>query len=621
LKWTMSSLGNKVSNLTWKIACATCGKLKDSSGLQPSVDQQEYIIANLNPYLYTAINSSAAGALRVNPENVAAIATMMNQCGRARVSFSGGEAAQYSIAAPSSDLTVGVLRVVNGICTYGPKTATVLAECGAVGVVAVIPTVVNLVNVALTVGAWNVESDYETVKTLPQGTKIDGFIDGHVITPIVPFLRQVIKVKKIGRPATINKLCLNSFQIQKALDNFKPGQLGLTGEQAFKFSGCDGRDTLSKIDLKRLEVWLLRMKTSFGQRAKAFKESDTGWSAINAPLKWVLPLELFSGPRGFLNDDKLFKKFPEFKADLTISYWGAAGNRARRVFDNRFLVEAFDVQAPQLSNNRVPDSLFEKYKIGVWKQSDIMSVKSIETNVFASDIYFDDWKNSVALDPNGCRFVSGILAGKIVSGDNVTCEKLPPIRLVKGFIPSASQIVNFKQSLPFIIARTCRPSSEEIIFIKSPLTIDEMAEKLKLLEKAYGSDFSDRFYFCSDLNSFEAACLKIKRAVVVEWDFQIRRLVVDPHFIFCSKNNRNWWLAHWDMPCVYVPPRFKQFTGLQKAEKHAVDYAANVYEDLAHYDTDEYLVDEPALPVNLVAAPVNVNPLIAAMVPMVFDNQ
>jgi hypothetical protein len=177
-----------------------------------------------------------------------------------------------------------------------------------------------------------------------------------------------------------------------------------------------------------------------------------------------------------------------------------------------------------------------------------------------SDIYIENiWKVRESIEYDGHHFVSGVLEGVIRQGDFISCPKLPPVRLVKGFIPEREQLQFYAKCFPFVVARTCRPIAREIIYIKMPSKdIRKYAtNSIDRLSDSYGVNFSKRFVLIEDAVQFEQVMTRFMTLTCREINFQFRRLVVDPRTIYNSPLNRDWWLASKDLPCIYAPKKLR----------------------------------------------------------------
>jgi len=292
------------------------------------------------------------------------------------------------------------------------------------------------------------------------------------------------------------------------------------------------------------------------------KNSDTCWTSLNAPLKWIPPITMITGAQYRAVDEgfvpiKLGQSY-FCSGGQRISYWGAAGNRARNVFENRGTVFAYDMQQCQKFKDASMQASAAKYRIASWITADIYGAKEIPGDVFVSDIFMDSWNKRDGVDYHGHAFVSGLLSGKVTNGNVTTCDTMPPTRLVKGFVPEDEYFQLYEEAYPFIVWRVCRPNSRELIYMKVPDNVVPPRNKmLKALMYLFNTDFSTRFAIVHDRQEFEMFATKTMRHVVADINYHIRRMVVDPFIVSVSPEVRTWGIHRSDMPLLYAPKKFR----------------------------------------------------------------
>jgi len=237
----------------------------------------------------------------------------------------------------------------------------------------------------------------------------------------------------------------------------------------------------------------------------------------------------------------------------------------------------------------------ENYKS--WTKQDIYGFNKYEGfDVFISDIFMPNWNVKDDLDQYGHKFVTNVLMGKVVNGDVVSSEKLPSIRIVKGFVPDTLAFVEYKDCYPFIVCDTSRACTTELIYVK---TLDEefnFEQSLQHLNESYGplplqggklsEDFSSRIMVMENQKQFETFCRKKLVSVIRELICQLRSLALSYKVCFASPRNRNWWVASSDLPRLFVPRKF----GLEA--HHGMSMASNIFQDLFGLFDKEDLVDD-----------------------------
>jgi len=281
---------------------------------------------------------------------------------------------------------------------------------------------------------------------------------------------------------------------------------------------------------------------------------------------------------------------PDYKNDLTCCYFGAGGQRGRKVFDNRFQVDAFDIADPPKFKKAQTEKDFRNLNYKSWTKKDIYGFnKFAEYSVFVSDIFMSEWNRVDGPDYEGHIFVSNILKGKVVNDTVVVSENLPFTRVVKGFVPSPEKMKLYVDAMPFLACDTSRACTTELIFVKFSKHI-KVRTAIDKLCTDYKYDFHKNMKWIDSIEIFEKFCRDKIINVIKELNFQLRVLPIS--FLRCvaSPRNRKWFIASDDLPHLYVPRKF----GLDV--HHGTHVASDIFSDLYGYyeeAPDDFTTDTP----------------------------
>jgi len=394
---------------------------------------------------------------------------------------------------------------------------------------------------------------------IPGKVDVPGFKDGRISTAFGNLIPKTFKHVPCSVLTLISDSAQNCGRLDEWFLKFKGKDLGIDEKFVLKVPTLGGR-SFQELEIDVLKDYHRKGYDQFGKAKDFIKNTDTGYPGLNAPLKWKLPVELITGSP----DAK------DFSPTLKISYWGAGGNRARAMLERRGIITAYDLKASPAPTKKVSAEDMKRLKIFQWNVKDIYSHRDFSgDDVFVSDIYMPKWKTQGSDDPSGHRFVSGILRGRIESGDNVTCQVMPNIRIIKGFLPSLAESRIYDQTVhvetkevlisscfPFVAFRVCRPITTEIIYLKvddkvSPEHSEIIYKNVPLLienAKAQG-----RIEIIRDLDQFQRFVKRCYICCCEEVNFQQRRLSADPRKVYASTHNRQWGLRVGDLPCLFVP--------------------------------------------------------------------
>jgi len=548
---------------TVRVFFGMCPKLASITGVIPNGPMQVLLAKTFGPMAASALAQVTDKQATVCTENIMSIVMMGAQVKKLDVQFLGGPVPRLTMSMmPTQSLpTPPVLsvKVVSGVPSFDVKVCGSLLAIGMKVSTPVSPlTATACAQIAVT--------HRPTTDTLllphpiiPGKVEVPGFKDGRIGTAFGNLIAKGFRHAPCSVLTLISDTAQNCERMDRWFDKYKGRELGIEDKLVLKVPTLGGRN-FCDLEIDVLKDYHKKGYDQFGKAKFFIKNTDIGYPGLNAPLKWKLPIELITGSP----DDK------GFKPTLKCSYWGAGGNRARAMFERRGIITAYDLKASPAPTKKVSAEDMKRLKIYEWKVKDIYSHRDFAgDDVFISDIYMLKWKTQGSDDLNGHRFVSGILRGRIESGDNVTCSSLPRVRIIKGFLPSLlesriydevihpeSKEVLVPTCFPFVAFRVCRPITTEVIYLKLDESIaKEEAEAVYknipiLVEnsKAFG-----RIHLISNLDQFQRFVKMCYICCCEEVNFQQRRLAADPRKVYASAHNRLWGLRVDDLPCLFVP--------------------------------------------------------------------
>jgi hypothetical protein len=539
-------------------------------GIEPTIEQQVILEQTFGLLSASAFAQMHDRKAAVTTENVIQTVIMGSQIDRFDVVFQGGPVPVYKIDSnkPDEDGLVedlGKVLVVSGAASYNTEVCDTLKELGAKTVVPAHSTAVNLGVIVGTAFRFSVDKSVSLHPFIPQRSKIPGVSLQRLDTGLAGLILSDFTHSPAAVATIVADVAKKSAVMLELLNEFPLGKLGIRAEDVQRqplFSGREFRD----LPVKTLSQYWYEGYMALGKARDLIKNSDTGYAAMNAPMKWKIALEAALGAEGSLQ-----------QRWAQISYFGAAGGRARRMFERRGDVTAYDLKPSPVPSSKVPEEDFVKYKIDRWTVIDIFQMAVIPGEVFVSDIYIDNWRE-VGPDLGGHKFVSGVLQGFIANNDLVTCKQLPPIRMVKGFLPDEDDYVHYANSYPFFALRVCRPITTEIIYLsvsgynvpdypdfiidgdganyeQIPMS-DVVKFNLNVMDNMY-EDFPSRWLFVKNRQDHEKFVRGTYVTLCEELNFQQRKTCLDPRIKMTSPHNRNWGLAKEDLPCLYVPKHMR----------------------------------------------------------------
>lgn len=412
---------------------------------------------------------------------------------------------------------------------------------------AVNPMVANLSSIVAATFQFNAAKDAVPRQFVPSKMALPGVEKQLLTNALSDFVITSFKHNPCSAYVAAADICKMSARLVPVIKLKKP--MG-ADKKIVNLSPVIGSRTFRDLSIDVLKKFWREGYLQLAKSKDLIKNSDTGFSSINCPLKWKMPLEFVTG-----DPDE-----HDFNPSKRISYWGAGGNRARRMFDRRGVVMAYDLKASPVVTKKVTLDDFAKYKIYPWVVKDVFQQSNFNgADVFVSDIYIDNWALDQSPDPHGHKFVSGILRGQIVNGDNVSCKHMPPIRLVKGFLPTIEEMRQYDGSYPFWGFRVCRPLTTEVIYLKAQnaTVADQFALNTEMMTVNYGSEFAKRCKLIHDSTEYSMWVKECWVAVCDELNFQQRRLCLDPRDMMASPANRKWGLVAADLPCLFVPKHMR----------------------------------------------------------------
>jgi len=375
---------------------------------------------------------------------------------------------------------------------------------------------------------------------VPPKLGVPGTTRGYLTTSLAALLVENFRHKPASPYQIVADMSKKSDVIDRMFKSYPPGSLGQPVPR-IQATPIIGGMSLTDTPRSILMQWNKAGYQQLGKAKQLLRDSDTGFRSMNAPLKWKMPLEV------------ICDFFPE-DDEPVVALYGAAGGRARRLFENKVRVVAYDLKESPVPTKKVTESDFEKYKIDRWIVRDVFQHVEFDENVFVSDIFIDNWKKK-ELDPQGHKFVSGVLRGQIVNDKVVSCAKLPAIRAVKGFVPELEHVKLYDDSYPFIVFRVCRPITMELIYVSvgTPDLKLQMDSVVRDLLDRYPTQLKDRVSVITCPEQFEAFLKFTVVCVCEELNFQQRKMALDPRIVMSSSHNRSWHLDPEELPCLFVP--------------------------------------------------------------------
>jgi len=520
-----------------------CPKLEGASAKVPNDDQMAMLRATFSLQAIRAIAEVADKKATVTTETALPHILMANQVDRCEVEFSGGQVPMYLVKEKESKQFAKKINVIAGVPSYNSSVCETFVQMGFKTSLPAHSKIVNLAATLAVTHHFGLDRTCLPVQFVPTGHLVAGTNKGALTTALAPFCQDVFTHLPCSALVVVADVAKQSDTMLKMLDreDIKHRVLGLPMSVVLAQPKLGGRE-FKDLTMDQLSKYSKEILGQFSRSRNLVKDFDTGYSAMNAPLKWRLPLEAVTG-----DPDQ-----PEFSRTLTCCYFGAAGSRARRVIERRAFVSAYDLKSSPVPTKKISSDDFARLHIFQWKVKDVFSqVKTVE-NIFLSDIYMPMWKIDQSPDPGGHNFVAGVIRGVLVNGEVEVAPIASQYRLVKGFVPATLELPSYDKTYPFFAFRVSRPITHEIIYLKTVGDDDRIMRNLERMAAKIPS-FGSRYVYAKSRPEFECFLKNFLVAVCEEASYQVRRPTGDPRTITSSPNNRDWGLASKDMPCLFVP--------------------------------------------------------------------
>jgi len=565
-KWKYEQEFEHMKRMTIGVARTLCPKLESTSAVVPNEAQKLVLAQTFGLMAISAIAQISDAKASVSTENVIPLLCMANQTSRMSVDFIGGGVPQF-VATPAQGKKEDqiVVKIVSGVPAYGNKVCAAMLTLGMKTCLVSMPIAVNAASIVAVAHKFSLDKSCAGHPFVPPKVHVPGVKDGRLTTAF----SNVVMKRFTHTPSSVYQLIAdtakNSNKLVNWLSTYPPGSLGIPKGQVMAVPRLNGRD-FKDLGIPNLKSYYELNFNQLGKAKDYLKNTDIGYPGLNAPLKWRLPVEVVTGS----------PDAEGFKRTLRCVYYGAGGNRARAMLERRLIVDAYDLKVSPAPTKKVSQADMERLKIFTWRVKDIFTHQTTDHEMFISDVYIPNWKVVGSEDPNGHLFVSGVIRGVIQNGSLVTCAKLPPVRLVKGFLPSAEEIDIYKSSYPFYACRVCRPLTTEVIYLRVDDVGDhrnraDLERKVAIMEQNLKLSPGDRFKLITDRESYERFVVKCYVCCCEEINFQQRRMASDPRDLYASTHNRPWGLASQDLPCLYIPK------GMRGVGVNAIDKESNLF--------------------------------------------
>jgi len=598
LRWW---LNQKTSDpLAWKGFKRVLPKI-DVVPMEEANSAQVAFIQEFDPHYHTllqAMSYSTTSAADFGPSTAASVLCMMNQLKLITYDLHMGPMPTF--VPTICENTKAEVPLCRGFCIIPKPFVAELKKATHKTVQIVSPLVINFaVQVALT-QQFDYAGKIVSAPIVPIEFDIgDHFKQGRMVTNLGRIAAMLFSknTKQYNGIDQVTKMIFSKAQqLQPHLRDLKEGQSGPDIKQLHPEIISFGRRNFDDIALNDLHSYAQKFWNAVGKRKAVFKIADNGDKSINVSAKFSPVMSLISGsPFEFLKDDTgntPIKVKKGFKISMSCCYFGAGGNRGRQVFDNRFVTTAYDIKEPKQHKDPKTEKEFRNYGLKTWIKKDVYGFNEYKGfDVFVSDIYMDVWNQVAGPDPRGHIFVSNALRGKILNDMVIVTENLPRFRVVKGFVPDATQMKLYIDALPFAVCDTSRACTTELLYVKFAKQ-HPVDAALAALIKDYGpkgSVFGDRVRFVKTIEEFEVFCRIKLINVIKELNFQIRSLPLSFKCMIGSPRNRTWWIASDDLPKLYVPKKF----GLDA--HHGTHTSSDIFADLYNLLEEDKMLDDDDL--------------------------
>jgi len=549
---------------------------------------------------------------RVDTLNTIPMLLTMNQMDLAQVEFRGGETPGFHVSRihgdsesngfnkPYEEISVDdedwveedgcmVMKVKNyntvrdqdmsvmvcvGLPIFSDVDLEVLKdEYGVADVVAAAPDAVNLAHLcagALDLkmvqkkGRKRVEMVYHKFGDTRTFHLPKPFIDNTLTTPTMSICRQKFDLPSMSKEAMVHEV---ASYITAHPDILKSIPRSPINQIAYK-NGYKNVEFM-KMPLTQLEDMWGKLRSMAAKYLTLLKNHDTGFASINAPLKWSPVLAYLQGEVPyFKNDDNDVYASASYRRTDEVAYYGAAGGRMDAMVQSYFLkVKARDITPFNATSKKLSEDDLRKLKVPRWDYGDITAYQRGSEDCMISDVYMKAWS---ATNGNAImsKFIAGLLRGKIVSGnDERDLGSTDDFQVAaKMMLPIKSNLVEFDECYPFVMANTCRPTSSEIILLKDFSANyeddEDHDECVQALVEAFRDEtMVDRFTIIRNRKEFEHM-IKLKlSAQLSELFMHLDRLCVDWTIPINSQRCRGWFLAGPQLPNLFRTLKINLETG------------------------------------------------------------
>jgi hypothetical protein len=535
--------------------------------IEPLQKQLEFLVANWqNAGLFGCITDIVSNSLNVDPVNVCAMVTMLNQKGIVEANFLGGDSPKIQIISDSKCVN---LNLITGMGHLSQNCVNLLASVGMKRVSPIPRELLNFAFKASIIGKVNPKTKRWEVSSIGKENFHGPFDKGCVFTGVTEWCQNSISGASHGVEKSIVQIA-STVALQPVIKAFDKRKVGLPFDK-FKSEIVSFRSIrLVNAKLNELLSFDDCLKNGLGKRFKYFKNVDC--AGFNAPLKWSCVMNICFGFPVLRKESGEFCKNVSYDelVSLSIYYFGAAGGRAREVFEIRGVVKAYDIIPPMKYTARMTEGKLLRYGLKNWELGDITTFSKYEecedkTQILISDVYMESWKSD-RIDPYGVDYCVNLLTDA-----KSQVPKFPLIKLFKTFVCPSEMLIKFKDCYPFYVFDVCRIVTTEIIIGQN--VDDNLIPLEKRIANAcylYGwPELKDRVYLIRNHIDLEKCYRSIMRLRVVELDFQIRTLGLDFNEFPIQPRNRKLWLSNFELPRLLVP-RYLSASSLGSAKFSAL---------------------------------------------------
>jgi len=310
--------------------------------------------------------------------------------------------------------------------------------------------------------------------------------------------------------------------------------------------------------LKTLEVMWEKVRAMASRYLNLLKDQDTGFSQLNAPLKWAPVISYLSTTGPYCKKGRDVVSNERYDRNFEAVLYGAGLGRMDALMRSYFSTfSTRDIAPFQATSKKLDEEEIKRLKIPKWDYGDITAYKRGDETFMISDVFMKSWRGT-----NGnalmSKFIAGLLRGEIVSGnDSRSFGDTDGLKLgAKMVLPHFASLDEFEGSYPFVLAITGRPTTSEVILIKDFTAAESNfpahVRTLATLCEQFGDvSMSSRFLIITNRREFEHM-IKFKLASQLSETFMhLDKLTTDWVSPFASARIRKWYLAGPQIPNLY----------------------------------------------------------------------